>query len=294
MPEQAQRRHVARPRGLLLHEGTHHRGDGNRDSGAVALDLVEALTGVERGEQHERTTEPENRHERSRARDVKEGRHREVHVVGLEPTREGLVEGIRDQVAVRQHHSLGPAGRPTGEVQKRELVLVTMGGHLGGLHAVEQRLPLLEGHDSCHRVAERTGIAVRHEQARAGGVSDRDELGRRQTRVQRQQDHPRRGHTDVGLHIVMAVAGKDRDPITALQPERCHRRTHSVAPIGELGVADRAIATDERRAGRGGASRPRQRRCDRRVHCTLCAMSSSRRSRYALPDGSTPASLRRR
>ena len=90
---------------------------------------------------------------------------------------------------------------------------------------------------------------------------------------------PARGHAHVRLDVVVAVAGEDRDAITAPQPERCHRRTHAIAAISELGVADRAVTTDERSAGGVGASRSRQGRGDRRGHCTLSGMSSSRRSR---------------
>ena len=104
----------------------------------MALDLVEARGGVERGKQHERPTEPQHRNQRRRARDVEERRDREVDVVGLEPAREGLVERVGDQVAMGEHHALGPARRPAREVQEREIALVTIGGHLDGIDAIEQ------------------------------------------------------------------------------------------------------------------------------------------------------------
>ena len=137
-----------RGRGRLLgYQRADHRRDRDRDRHAVPLDRVEARRRVERREDHERTAHPQQPDEGGSARDVEERRDREVDVVGLEAARQRLVERVRDQVAMGEHHALRPAGRAAGEVQQREVVLGHLGGSRRWRRVVEQHVPLFEGDD---------------------------------------------------------------------------------------------------------------------------------------------------
>ncbi len=197
------------------------------------------------------TVEPPSQVEPGERRDAGHMEHRrrtEEHVVGLERAGQDLVEGVGDQVAVSQHHPLRHARRTPGVEQRGEIVwphTMPESTPCGAVDVVEQPFVVV-GHrddvlDECCQV---TGVAVGDQDSGATVLHDVGQLGRRQPGVERHQHDACRRKPEERLEISMPVRRQQGDPIAMLHSQPGERAGQAVAAIGELRVAERALAVD--------------------------------------------------
>ena len=109
---------------LLLGHGSQHRRHDQRRRDAVPLDEIERRSSVERRQDHLVTGAPHRGQHCHRPRGVEQRCGDEPCRFGRERPVHAEVEGVRDQVAVREHHALRRSRRSAGveETGKRHLV----------------------------------------------------------------------------------------------------------------------------------------------------------------------------
>ncbi len=194
-----------------------------------------------------------------------EHRHHDEHHVGA--ARAALV-GNRarrlDHGAVAQHHALGPAGGPAGVDEIGDVTVVDFDiGYRVGAPVRERgvrvravvRGPDRERHaQGADLPQEVTGevleLLVEDERRGLAVAADVDQLSRRQTIVQIDDDETGALASGKDLEIFDAVGREHRDPLLPPQPASDQAVGQAESAGGELGVRHTLVLEDDRRPAR--------------------------------------------
>ncbi len=181
-------------------------------------DQVEAQRWVECRHGHGHPAEPRQAGEGRYPGHMKHRRRAEEDVVSRERARQDLVEGVGDEVPVRQHDTLRQTRCTPGVEQRGEIVPgeFTSADRCWGLPAqtVEQLLVLVgDGDHVFDQTRQCCGIAVGDQDSGTTVLHDLSQFGGRQPGVQRYQHEAGRGQPEEGLEVTMSVCGQQGDPI---------------------------------------------------------------------------------
>ena len=160
-----------------------------------------------------------------------------------------LIEGVPGQVAVREYRALGPAGgtgrvEDQGRVRKRH---ADRGRNAPGLlldcGLVPSAGPVLKV-QNVHRGAaagqcrcrDRFKLGSDHEHRRGAVVEHVGNLGRREARVQRDEDGPEGGSGEQRLERSDPIRPEVGDPVPGPGGQRCQGRGEGCAAIAQLPV----------------------------------------------------------
>jgi hypothetical protein len=226
----------------------------------LALDGGEHGGGVEARQQHLRGPDPCARDDVGGAGDVE-------HRADVQPAlrlavagRHQVVQGVGQQVAVAEHHPLGPPGRAAGVRDRRQRARLHAGRRRGrarreilvgeavvraGPRGVEDQLPQA-GAALAQGARDLEASLVDDEDLDAGVVDHEGQLIGGKAVVEVGDHAPERRHREPALEMRDRVGPEVAEARSLPQAELAECGPERADPRGELAVAERPLAVDDR------------------------------------------------